>query len=113
MLLGGVFLGIKVYEYGHKFEDDLVPGPDFRWEGAHARAAELFYSLYFGMTGLHALHMVVGIAVLAALLRPSWKGRYGPGYLTPVECVGLYWHFVDIVWIFLFPLLYLIGLHVK
>ncbi len=113
MLLGGVFLGIKVYEYGHKFEDDLVPGADFHWPRPHARAAELFYSLYFGMTGLHALHMVVGIAVLAALLRPSWKGRYGPDYLTPVECVGLYWHFVDIVWIFLFPLLYLIGLHVE
>jgi cytochrome c oxidase subunit 3 len=113
MLLGGVFLGIKVYEYGHKFEDDLVPGENFRWDGAHPRQAELFYSLYFGMTGLHALHMVIGIGVLAALLRGAWKGRYGPDYFTPVECVGLYWHFVDIVWIFLFPLLYLIGLHVQ
>jgi cytochrome c oxidase subunit 3 len=113
MLLGGVFLGIKVYEYGHKFEDDLVPGPDFHWEGPHARAAEIFYSLYFGMTGLHAAHMVIGIGVLVVLLFPSWKGRYGPAYNTPIECFGLYWHFVDIVWIFLFPLLYLIGLHVQ
>ena len=92
---------------------ELVVGDQVADAGGavHPRAAELFYSLYFGMTGLHALHMVIGIAVLAALLRPSWKGRYGPGYNTPVECVGLYWHFVDIVWIFLFPLLYLIGRH--
>ncbi|HEX5759259.1 MAG TPA: cytochrome c oxidase subunit 3 family protein [Thermoanaerobaculia bacterium] len=113
MVLGGVFLGIKAYEYGHKFEDHLVPGRDFRWEGPHARQVEIFYSLYFGMTGLHAVHMIVGIGVLAALLRPSWKGRYTAEYNTPVENVGLYWHFVDIVWIFLFPLLYLIGLHAR
>jgi cytochrome c oxidase subunit III len=111
--LGGTFLGIKAYEYNHKFQDHLVPGPDFRWEGPHARHAEIFFSLYFGMTGLHALHMVIGIGVLAALLRPAWKGRYTAEYNNPVENVGLYWHFVDIVWIFLFPLLYLIGLHAR
>ncbi|MGH2627121.1 MAG: cytochrome c oxidase subunit 3 family protein [Anaerolineales bacterium] len=113
MALGGVFLGIKAYEYNHKFHDHLVPGPDFHWEGPLARQVEIFYSLYFGMTGLHALHMVIGIGVLAALLWPAWKGRYTPEYNTPIENVGLYWHFVDIVWIFLFPLLYLIGRHVR
>lgn len=113
MALGGVFLGIKAYEYADKFEHHLVPGPGFQWEGPLARQVEIFYSLYFGMTGLHALHMVIGIGVLLTLLRPAWKGRYGPEYNTPIECFGLYWHFVDIVWIFLFPLLYLIGLHVR
>jgi cytochrome c oxidase subunit III len=113
MALGLVFLGIKAYEYHHKFVENLVPGPSFHWPGPHADHVEIFYSLYFGMTGLHALHMVIGVGVLAALLRPAWKGKYTPEYNTPVECFGLYWHFVDIVWIFLFPLLYLIGLHIK
>lgn len=109
--LGTVFLGVKVVEYSHKFHEHHVPGRHFHWEGAHPEAAEVFYSLYFAMTGLHALHMIVGIGVLAALLRPAWKGRYSAAYNNPVELTGLYWHFVDIVWIFLFPLLYLIGRH--
>jgi cytochrome c oxidase subunit 3 len=113
MVLGGVFLGVKVIEYGHKFEHHHVPGPDFHWEGAHPAAAEMFYSLYFAMTGLHALHMVAGIAVLAVIAVMAWRGRFGPDYNNPLECAGLYWHFVDIVWIFLFPLLYLIGRHVS
>jgi len=71
--------------------------------------AQLYFSLYFGMTGLHALHMVVGAGLLLWLLKESFKGRFGPGYNTPVEIIGLYWHFVDIVWIYLFPLLYLID----
>jgi cytochrome c oxidase subunit 3 len=109
--LGGVFLGIKVVEYASKFHHHLVPGAHFRWPGAEAGAAEQFYSLYFAMTGLHALHMVIGIGVIAALLVPAWRGRYDAAYHNPVEVTGLYWHFVDIVWIFLFPLLYLIGRH--
>ncbi|HXG67360.1 MAG TPA: cytochrome c oxidase subunit 3, partial [Blastocatellia bacterium] len=72
---------------------------------------EMFYSLYFGMTGLHALHMVVGIGIMIYLIVMAMRGRYGPEYHAPVEISGLYWHFVDIVWIFLFPLLYLIGAH--
>jgi cytochrome c oxidase subunit III len=71
--------------------------------------AQLYFSLYFGMTGLHALHMIVGAGLLLWLLKESFKGRFGPSYNTPVEIVGLYWHFVDIVWIYLFPLLYLID----
>ncbi len=71
--------------------------------------SQLYFSLYFGMTGLHALHMIVGAGLLLWLLKESFKGRFGPGYNTPVEIIGLYWHFVDIVWIYLFPLLYLID----
>jgi cytochrome c oxidase subunit 3 len=111
MVLGSVFLGIKAVEYAHKFHEGHVPGPFFTWEGPEAGQAELFFSLYFGMTGLHALHMIIGIGVLTVLLVEATRGRYGPHYNTPVELTGLYWHFVDIVWIFLFPLLYLIGRH--
>ena len=106
--LGSVFLGIKVFEYADKFEHHLVPGPAFQFPGANAAPAEIFYSLYFAMTGLHALHMVIGIPIIAVVGWLAWRGRYGPEYHTPVEITGLYWHFVDIVWIFLFPLLYLI-----
>ncbi|MCS6817073.1 MAG: cytochrome c oxidase subunit 3 family protein [Blastocatellia bacterium] len=109
MALGLVFLGVKVVEYSHKIHEHLVPGPSFRFEGPHARAAQLFFSLYFAMTGLHALHMVVGIGILAVLWILAWRGRFSPQYYTPVEVAGLYWHFVDIVWIYLFPLLYLIS----
>jgi cytochrome c oxidase subunit 3 len=112
MILGGVFLGVKAVEYSHKFHDHLVPGPGFHFPGPNARPAEIFYSLYFTMTGLHAAHMIIGIGILTVLLLQARKGRYTPEYHTPVEVSGLYWHFVDIVWIFLFPLLYLIGRHI-
>ncbi len=106
--LGAVFLGVKVVEYADKFEHHLVPGPGFRFDGSDPRAAQVFYSLYFAMTGLHALHMIIGIPIIAIIALLARKGRYSPAYHTPVEMTGLYWHFVDIVWIFLFPLLYLI-----
>ena len=118
VLLGGAFLGIKGYEYYHKFEERLVPGPHFAIpaEGATQaqRAAQtsgpiqLFFSLYFLMTGLHALHMIIGVAVLLVLIMTASRGAFSAAYFTPVEMTGLYWHFVDIVWVFLFPLLYLI-----
>lgn len=111
MLLGLVFLGIKAVEYAHKFETRLVPGSMFFFEGSHANQVELFYSFYFAMTGMHALHMIIGIGLLAVFAWQAWRGRFSPAYYAPVEIIGLYWHFVDIVWIFLFPLLYLIGRH--
>jgi len=111
MILGVVFLGIKGIEYLHKFEEHLVPGPSFRFEGAVSQSVQLFYSFYFAMTGMHALHMVVGIGILAYLLVQARRGRYSAEYFNPVEVSGLYWHFVDIVWIFLFPLLYLVARH--
>jgi cytochrome c oxidase subunit III len=73
--------------------------------------SEIYYSLYFAMTGMHALHMIVGIGIMIWLLYWAFKGLYGADYFTPIENFGLYWHFVDIVWIFLFPLLYLINRH--
>jgi cytochrome c oxidase subunit III len=112
IFLGLVFLGIKAVEYTDHIRHHLFPGPGFHYPvPADARAAEIFFSLYFAMTGLHALHMIVGVSILATLLLLARRGRFTPGYYTPVEISGLYWHFVDIVWIFLFPLLYLIGRH--
>jgi cytochrome c oxidase subunit III len=114
--LGSVFLGIKAVEYKDKFDHHLVPGQHFQGEALHlegdeARRAQIFYSLYFAMTGLHATHMVIGIPIILIVAWMAHRGRFSPEYHTPVEMTGLYWHFVDIVWIFLFPLLYLIGRH--
>src|SRR5262249_11217499 len=116
IVLGVVFLGIKFYEYAEDYHRQLIPGPNFRFEpsaadaaaGVEPRRVELFFWLYFAMTGLHALHMIVGLAALAVLLRLAQRGRFTPDNYAGVENVGLYWHFVDVVWIFLFPLLYLI-----
>jgi len=111
MVLGTVFLGIKAVEYSHKFADHHVPGATFQFEREHQRHAQIFFSLYFIMTGLHAIHMIIGIAVLLVMWIWAWRGRITSDYAGPIEISGLYWHFVDIVWIFLFPLLYLIGRH--
>jgi cytochrome c oxidase subunit III len=113
MALGAAFLVVKTFEYQHKFEERHVPGPNFHWEGADAGPAELFFSLYFILTGIHAFHMVIGLGLLTWLLVTAWRGRYDSRYFIPLEITGLYWHFVDIVWIFLFPLLYLLGAHAK
>jgi cytochrome c oxidase subunit 3 len=111
MVLGTAFLGVKVIEYSDKFTHHLVPGPNFVWEGKYPAGAEMFYSLYFCMTGLHALHMIIGLGIMTVIGIMAWRGTFDENYYTPVEVSGLYWHFVDIVWIFLFPLLYLIGYH--
>jgi cytochrome c oxidase subunit 3 len=112
MFLGTVFLGIKGWEYVHKIEESLLPGAAFHWDasaGGDSGPAELFFSFYFAMTGFHALHMVIGLGLLGVLVVQAGRGRFSSDYFTPVENVGLYWHFVDIVWVFLFPLLYLID----
>jgi len=111
MILGAGFLVIKAIEYTDKFTHHIVPGPHFQWEGLYPKPAEQFYSLYFAMTGLHALHMVIGLGIMTVITIMAWKKQFDREYYTPVEVAGLYWHFVDIVWIFLFPLLYLIGRH--
>ena len=121
IMLGGVFLGIKAKEYHDKFVEHHVPGPSFHFEVEPEMAekfhaidpakTEIFFSLYFLMTGLHATHMVIGFGLLTWLVIAGSKGKYSPIYYSPVEMVGLYWHFVDIVWIWLFPLLYLISRH--
>ena len=120
LILGFAFLGIKAVEYNEKFEKHHVPGPSFQFDNvkvpgkpdrmANPYHAQIYFSLYFVMTGLHALHMIVGIGIFVWLLWAAWKGRFTPQYNTPLEMGGLYWHFVDIVWIYLFPLLYLIDL---
>jgi len=112
MALGCVFLGVKAFEYRTEFLERHIPGPGFQFEGEYARQAQIFFSLYFLMTGLHALHMIIGLGVMAVMVWWSWRGRITPAYSSPIEISGLYWHFVDIVWIFLFPLLYLVGRHV-
>jgi cytochrome c oxidase subunit 3 len=113
---GSVFLIVKYFEYKEKFDLHLVPGPSFNSTGEIALIddpihQQLFFSIYFMLTGVHALHMVVGIGIMAVILAMAIRGRFSPSYYTPVEISGLYWHFVDIVWIFLFPLLYLLGAH--
>jgi cytochrome c oxidase subunit 3 len=146
MILGCVFLGVKVIEYQDKFANYEVPGANYNWlyheqhaaagdhpspslgtsaEGTAPAAAathrevsltpqqlqnttQIYFSLYFTMTGLHALHMIIGVGLMLVITWMAWKGRFDAHYFTPVEMSGLYWHFVDIVWIFLFPLLYLV-----
>ena len=125
VVFGTAFLGVKAYEYNHLIHEHLFPRADTFDAPRHdhetgvtkpphfppelRRPAQLFYSLYFGMTGLHALHMVIGIGVILVVAWQAWRGRFSPEYHNPVEMTGLYWHFVDIVWIFLYPLLYLID----
>jgi cytochrome c oxidase subunit 3 len=116
LILGGVFLGVKAYEWNEKFVEHHIPGASFHFEGMPADwqgHAQLFFSLYFAMTGLHAFHMIIGAGLLFYLIFEARKGRFTAEYNTPVDLIGLYWHFVDIIWIFLFPLLYLIDRHLK
>jgi cytochrome c oxidase subunit III len=111
ILLGSVFLVIKGFEYHHKWTHHHVPGPLFQFEGEGAGRAQMFFVIYFAMTGLHALHMIIGVSLISALIPKAWRGGYTPENHNFIEGAGLYWHFVDLVWIFLFPLLYLVGRH--
>lgn len=128
MALGMAFLVIKAVEYHDKWVEHHVPGGNWQTfnptdiredlvkEGKTPQAAaeiahqtEIFFCFYFAMTGLHALHMIIGLVLMTWLLMRVRRNEFGPEYYTPVELGGLYWHFVDIVWIYLFPLLYLIN----
>ena len=111
LVLGAAFLGIKGIEYTHKFHEHLIPGSGFHMEGAKDMHVQMFFCLYFLMTGMHAVHMVIGAGALITLIVMCMSNRFSRDYHSPVELTGLYWHFVDIIWIFLFPLLYLIGRH--
>jgi cytochrome c oxidase subunit III len=122
MLMATMFLGIKSTEYYSEYKEHLIPGPSF---STHALAlpagstplvikqTELFFVFYFFMTGLHAFHMVIGIGLMLWMVVLARRGKFTSIYFTPLELTGLYWHFVDLVWVFLFPLLYLIDLHHK
>ena len=109
-LLGAAFLAVKGYEYFQKYTEHLVPGAGFQpaGPGSARPQLQLFLFLYFAMTGLHAVHLFVGLAAIGWLLWMNGRGRLSPARPGPVEMVGLYWHFVDCVWVFLYPLLYLI-----
>ncbi len=113
ILLGLAFLAIKFYEYYQKYVEHHVPGPSFAFPTPYTELAKMYFTLYFAMTGLHAAHMIVGCGLLTVLIVMAWRGKFTPEYHSPVEISGLYWHFVDIVWIFLYPLLYLIGRHLE
>jgi len=124
ILLGLTFLAIKAVEYHDKYVDHLIPGRlipgrPFDASGVHLlpgaakQNVEMFYWIYFAMTGMHAVHMIIGVGLLSVILFFAARGKYGPEYHNPVEISGLYWHFVDIIWIFLFPLLYLLGRHLE
>lgn len=108
-----VFLIVKYFEWTHKFEEGLFPGRYFNYHGAeeagHVKNLAMYFSFYFSMTGLHASHVIAGMVLITWLIKRAHKGHFGPTYWTPLECVGLFWHLVDLIWIYLFPLLYLIG----
>ena len=116
--LGLAFLVVKGVEYALDYRENLIPnlnfhpkvgeGPDEWPPTLSLEHAQIFFSFYFVLTAIHAVHMIVGLALLAALFALARRGRYNPGHYAPVEAMGLYWHFVDIVWVFLYPLLYLI-----
>ena len=108
-VLGIAFMAIKCIEYHKDFVEHLIPGSHFKWHQPNGAHAEIFFWLYFAMTGLHAIHVTIGIFVLLTLAVLARLGKFTAGHFTPVEVTGLYWHFVDVVWIFLFPLMYLAG----
>jgi len=130
-VFGCAFLGVKYFEYKEKWEKHHIPGAHFNISEFvnppidaktgkpseqplppdMAQKTQVFFSLYFAMTGMHALHMIIGIVLLFWLTWRAYNGEFSSGYVAPIENFGLYWHFVDIVWIFLFPLLYLINRH--
>ncbi|MBI3182779.1 MAG: cytochrome c oxidase subunit 3 family protein [Myxococcales bacterium] len=105
---GVAFLLVKAREYGHHFETRALPGRHYGLEGLTLPGASLFFTLYFFMTGLHALHVLVGVGVLGWVAARCYRGDFSAEYHTPVELGGMYWHLVDLVWIFLYPMLYLI-----
>jgi cytochrome c oxidase subunit 3 len=127
MLFGSIFIGIKGVEYHEKWEKHHIPGDHFdvsEFVNPHAygldekplspdaaKKTQIFFSLYFAMTGIHALHMIIGLVILVWLTVRAHRGDFTAGYVAPIENFALYWHFVDIVWLFLFPLLYLINRH--
>jgi cytochrome c oxidase subunit 3 len=114
ILLAGGFMVIKYFEYMAKFEHGVYPGGLFDPHGAgYEHLAQIpyvpqFFSIYFVMTGIHGAHVLIGMVVIGWVAVRAWQGAYSNEYYTPVELTGLYWHLVDIVWIFLFPMLYLI-----
>lgn len=109
LLFAAVFLVVKYFEYSHKFHVGQLPGKFYTFTGIQGNNPHIFFSVYFAMTGLHGLHVMAGMGAITWILIKTIRNRFSPEYYTPMEMTGLYWHLVDLVWIFLFPLLYLIG----
>jgi cytochrome c oxidase subunit 3 len=121
MVLGAGFLGIKAVEYTQEYHEKLIPGWNFEVpehdrpvveQGRiDPRRMEMFFILYFFMTGLHAVHLLIGIGLVGVMAYLSWIKWFSGGGAVQIEVTGLYWHFVDVIWVFLYPLLYLIDVH--
>jgi cytochrome c oxidase subunit 3 len=107
--LACVFMLIKAFEYSHKMHLGIWPGDAYTFEGIAHPQANIFFSIYYMMTGLHGLHVLIGMGLMYWLIIRAGRDEFSAEYYTPVEIVGLYWHLVDLIWIFLFPLLYLID----
>ena len=109
LMLAATFLVIKYFEYSHKIHLGQLPGKYYTFTGVEGTNPHIFFSMYFAMTGLHGIHVLVGMGVIAVMLMKTRQGVFSRDYYTPVEMTGLYWHLVDLIWIYLFPLFYLIG----
>ena len=110
LLCAATFLGVKYVEYSHKFHEGLLPGAHFTATGFHnPKQAGMFFAVYFMMTGVHGVHVIIGMGLITWILIRTIRGEFSSRYYSPVEGVGLYWHLVDLIWIYLFPLLYLVG----
>jgi cytochrome c oxidase subunit 3 len=108
-LLGASFLALKAYEYYDDVQKNIIVGSSLLHNNSDANIEQLFYLIYYIITGLHAIHVIIGLVVIAAIIILNNLNKYSKEYYTPVEITGLYWHFVDIIWIFIYPLLYLVG----
>jgi cytochrome c oxidase subunit 3 len=107
--LAGAFLVVKYFEYSHKIHEGLLPGKYYSFEGIEGTNPHIFFGVYFGMTGLHGIHVIAGMIAIAWMFYRTKKDHFSADYYNPIEATGLYWHLVDLIWIFLFPLLYLVG----
>jgi len=109
LLCAATFMVVKYFEYSHKFHDGLLPGKFYTHEGDTVPGQFMFFSFYFMMTGLHGIHVLLGMIVISWLIYRAIRGDFSSAYYAPVDITGLYWHLVDLIWIYLFPLMYLIS----
>jgi len=108
LLCGAMFMVIKYFEYSHKLHEGLAPSRYFSYEGEMVPNGMLYFGFYYTMTGLHGLHVLVGMGLITWCLIRTLRGDFEPKYYTAVEGVGLFWHLVDLIWIYLFPMFYLL-----
>lgn len=109
VILAMAFMGVKYVEYSHKFHEGLLPGKYYSHQGDTVPGQFMFFSFYFMMTGLHGIHVLLGVVAILWITYRAWRGHFSAQYYGPVDITGLYWHLVDLIWIYLFPLMYLIS----